>query len=494
MNSSSYLVVVFGTLLAKVAGFARTIFFGSVYGTQVTADIYLQIFSIVTLVFSGIGVALSTRLIMNLNKHSMDHEKKKAYVASYLQKTLVCLLGVTAVLYLFSGQLTHLLLPNISPENFPLALTLTRIMLPSLTFVCVSNIMTGTLQNSKKFFIPSIVSIPYNILIISSLYIPGVSIVGVGIANTIGWFMHIIVQLPVFYRCGYRLFYKGESLEKKDKSKDLSIIWIFASNLMFQLCFIIDKAMVSGDAGMTATLDYASNLFVTISSIFVVAMSAVVFPSISKSYESGNMGDVKKLVGYMISVMFVIFIPFLLVVTLFGEQIIAFIYERGEFTAESSARTAVAFTIYSFGVLGYLAQELINKVLYLAGKYKYTLAGTVTVISSKLLLDYFFVEKYGTNFAAITTTVLLTLYAAMAFTLLHRIIGNYMTKQVLINIGKTVIAGICAIGAYYAQLTVIPQIVTSESIMFVLSIGVCGAVYLAVAFVLGLHKELLKRH
>lgn len=496
MNSKTYITVVLGIIVAKIVGFSRDIFFAHQYGTGVISDVYFQIFSIVTLVFTGIGIALQTRVIMNLNKEeNASFERKKAYVSSFIIKTVIYLIAVTAVLYVFARPFTKMLLPEISGKDFETAVGLTYIMLPSFLFVTVAYIISGVLQNSKVFFIPSVVSLPYNVIIIASLFIPNVTIQQIGIATTIGWLLHIVIQLPDFYRKGYRFIYRpANDLTKKKSRTDMTIWWIFISNMMFQLCFILDKAYVSGDPGMTSTLNYASNLFVTISSVFVVAMSSVVFPSISKNFEEGNIAYVRELIGYIITVMFAVFVPFLLVVSLFGEQIIGLVYERGQFTHESTIATASAFVIYSFGILGYLAQELINKVMYLASKYKYTIIGTVSVVVLKVVLNSLFVKNSdnGTFIASVSTTLLLTLYAIMAFSVLKKIIGNYISKNVVINIIKVLISGVAAYAVYCVLRIFMPETVTSTSPVFVFPILICGIVYIAVAFVLGLHKQLFR--
>lgn len=496
MNSKTYITVVMGIVVAKIIGFSRDIFFADKYGTNVTSDIYFQIFSVVTLIFTGIGIALQTRVIMNLNKEEKaSPEKKKAYVSSFICKTALCLIAVTALLYILARPFTKLLLPEVSGQDFETAVQLTYIMLPSFVFVTIAYIISGVLQNNRVFFIPSIVSLPYNIIIIASLFIPNVTIQQIGIATTVGWLLHIIIQLPDFYRKGYRFIYRGTpELTRKKGTVSMSIWWIFISNMMFQLCFMIDKAFVSGDPGMTSTLNYASNLFVTISSVFVVAMSSVVFPAISKNYEEGNIDYVRELTGYIFTVMFAVFVPFLLVVSLFGEQIIGLVYERGEFTHESTIATASAFVVYSFGILGYLAQELINKVMYLASKYIYTIIGTVVIVGAKVLLNLFLIpsSENGTFTASVTTTLLLTAYAVMAFIVLRRIIGNYLSKSVLTSILKIFIAGACAVTVYIILRFAMPNLVNAVSPAFVIPILICGAVYIAAVIALGLHKQLIR--
>lgn len=493
MNNKSYIFVVLGIVLAKVVGFSRDIFFASFYGTGVTADIYFQVFGIVTLIFTGVGVALQTRVIMNLNKEENNSpEKKRAYVSAFLKKSIFYMLLVTAVLYVGAKPLTKMLLPNIGGEDFELALRLTYIMLPSFLFVSVAYIISGILQNSNVFFIPSIVSLPYNAVIILALFLPDVTIEQIGIATTFGWFLHIAIQLPDFYRKGYRFFYRGgQRLPARQGRADMSIWWIFISNLLFQLCFIIDKTFVSGNVGQTSAINYASNLFVTISSVFVVAMSSVVFPAISKNYEEGHIDYVCRLIGNIITIMAAVFVPFLLVVTLFGNQLIALLYQRGEFDAQSTLATATVFILYSFGILGYLAQEIINRVMYLASKYRYTVLATVAVIAAKLVLDYLFVPAYGMVFAAASTTVLLDLFGIVSFVVLKKTIGSFMSKNVVSCLVKVLISGGAALAVYGLLRLVMPGIVTGNSPAFILPILICGAVYIGAALALGLHRQLL---
>jgi hypothetical protein len=130
--------------------------------------------------------------------------------------------------------------------------------------------------------------------------------------------------------------------------------------------------------------------------------------------------------------------------------------------------------------------------MYLASKYIWTIAGTVAVVLAKIVLDKLFVPTLGTTFAAVSTTVLLTLYAVMAFIVLRGIVGNYLSKSVLVGIAKVLISGAAALAVYFVLKLVIPGILTSRGVAFVIPIIACGVVYIAAVVALGLHKMLLK--
>ena len=493
--SLTYFIVIVGILIAKSLGFARDIFFADAFGTTAQSDIYFQIFGVVNLVFTCIGIAMSTLVIKNLNKEeNLDFECKRRYVSRFITRASLWLLLATAVMYACAGGIRLLLLPDIAEDMIPLAMKLIYTMLPSMFFVVIAYIISGVLQNSRVFFIPSIVSLPYNVLIISTLIAGDVSIVTVGIVTTIGWLLHIVIQLPSFYKKGYRLYTaagrRDGVISGHKGAASLEMAGLFISNMMFQLCFIIDKTSVSGDEGMIATINYASNLFVTISSVFVVAMSNVIFPAISKNYEEGEISYVRRLIQYIITFMFVIFVPYLLVVVLFGNQIISLVYERGSFTAESTAATSSAFIIYSFGILGYVAQELFNKVMYLASRYRFTVIWTVSVVAVKMICDYFLVDIWGAGGAALTTTLLLTAYAVSIAVSIKSVIGKYFDRALIMNILRVMTAGAAAFAVYLLFKLILPSLVTGR-LTFILPVLACGIVYIAVLYISGLLKSLV---
>ncbi len=491
MNGIAYILVVLGILIAKGLGFFRDIVFASVFGTGADSDMYFQIFGLVNLIFTGIGVALSTLVIKNLNKEENSTElKKRGYVSHFIRKTTVIAVIAAICMAILARPIVHLLLPEFGAEDTALAVKLMYIMLPSFVFVIIAYIISGVLQNNQVFFISSIMSLPFNVVIIASLFVKDIDIMTVGVVTTIGWLLHIVIQLPSFYKKGYRLFVSKYEKPTGKKSGSSELLWIFISNMMFQICFMIDKAFVTGVDGAVSTVTYASNLFVTIASVFVVAMSNVVFPSISRNFEEGNKEYVKSLLQYMITVMLAIFIPFILVACCFGKELISLLYERGNFTAEDSAVTGILFGIYTLGVFGYACQELFNKILYLDSKYSYTVIGTGAVIVLKLILNMS-LKDFGAVAIAISTTVLFTVYAVMIAFAIAKVTGKYIDRPFIKNIGKILLSSIAALTVFGAWKLFLPDMFGGK-FGFIIPLLLCAAVYCAVLFVSGMVKVILK--
>ncbi len=496
----SYILVVVGIILAKGIGFYRDVAFSGVFGTGLDADIYFQVFNLVNLIFAGVGVALSTLVIKNMNK-AENRGNEKGYAASFLRKSFISMCGVSVLFALLAKPIIkYLLLPGLSEANVLRAVKLMYIMVPSLVFVVIAYIISGVLQNEKVFFITSIMSLPFNAVIIARLLLPNPDLYSVGAFTTIGWFLHIAILLPSFCKKGYGFFAK--STLRKTAKPNPEIIWIFISNMMYQLLFYADRAFVSDRVGMASTFSYASNLFVIVASIFVVAMSTVFFPAISKNYEEGKTDYVNGLIKYILTVMAAIFLPFLLVVGLFGENIIRLVYERGDFTAESTRAVSTIFFIYSLGVVGYIAQELFNKILYIAGKYKSCVLGTIGAVIFNILTNFAIsflcpdILLFGIDFKSVlicaSSSVFLIIYFLVTAAQMKKIIGTYLDKALIRDFIKILLSGVIAFIAYLAFYKFTPRLITGR-VAFLIPLCVCGAVYIASLLFTGILIKLITR-
>ncbi len=492
MNGGAYILVVMGILIAKSIGFLRDIVFASTFGASPLTDIYFQIFSLASLVFTGIGGALSTLVIKNLNKsENAMGDNGRRYVASFISKTALITAAVTAILYVLAGPIVRLLLPGLSADLFCEAVQIMYIMLPSCLFVIVAYIMSGVLQNRNVFFITSIMSLPYNMVIIASLFVPDISMKTVSMVTTLGWFLHIIILMPAFLKKGYT-FFGSIRQAGTQKGGNREVLYIFISSMMFQLVFMADKAAVSADSGAASTINYASNLFVTISSVFVVAMSNVSYPSLCRHYESGDMDRVKQTLRYILTVLLAIFLPFILTVNCFGTDIISLLYERGEFTKELSTVTAMLFSIYTLGIFGYVCQELLNKVLYLASAYKYTVIGTIAVVVAKPLINLLIGNAYGVVAVAGSTAILFTLYAICILLAIRKTVGSYLNKEIFVNFLKIGAASLVALAAFFGfRFLNLP--LSDTKIGFLIPFAVCGFAYILVLWITGMVRYMIRR-
>lgn len=479
MNLSiSYILMVVGILLAKAMGFVRELFLGNNFGTGLTMDIYAQIFSVASVIFTAFGVALSTFVIKSINnKMIQDETEEQEFVGFFFKYALLFSLAFTIGLYALSYPLTKLLLPGLSPSDFSVALKLFWIMLPSLTFIVLTYTAMGLLQNKNKFFITSVVSFPFNLILICSMLLGVRDIYTLGAVTTLGWAAHFVFLLPSLLKQNYKLWSNTNQKEKLKSVNPTEILFILISNMVFQFLFIIDKSFASANEGFPSAIHYSSTLFTTVSSIFLVAMSAVFFPSVTKAMKENDTPRINSLIRYALTFMFAIFVPFLMIVGIYHRDIITLLYLRGEFTMESVNLVAPAFLLYAFCVFGYITQELLFKIFYAKGKYKLTVISAVSILVFNVVANFIF---RGSFFGIVgSTTVICLVFAGVMFYWLTKEANGFIDKIFLKNLGTIILSSLIFIPVHFMFKYTIGY---ANKAAFVLPVAISAVLYLAVLY------------
>ena len=476
MNLSiSYILMVVGILLAKAMGFVRELFLGNNFGTGLTMDIYAQVFSVASVIFTAFGVALSTFVIKSINNKMIQNEtEEREFVGFFFKYAMIFSLLFTVVLYALSYPITKLLLPGLSEADFSVALKLFWIMLPSLTFIVLTYTAMGLLQNKNKFFITSVVSFPFNAILILSMILGVRDIYTLGAVTTIGWAAHFLFLLPSLLKQNYKLWSNTNQKDKLSLGNPAEILFILISNMVFQFLFIIDKAFASVSEGFPSAIHYGSTLFTTVSSIFLVAMSAVFFPSVTKAIKVNDTNTINRLIRYALTFMFAIFVPFLMIVGVYHRDIITLLYHRGEFTMESVNLVAPAFLLYAFCVFGYITQELLFKIFYAKGKYKLTVISAISILLLNLIANCIFRNSF---FGIVgSTTAICIAFAIVMFWWLAKECNGFINKDFLKNVGIIVLSSLVFIVVHLIFKYTFGY---GNKLMFILPVAISALIYLA---------------
>ena len=102
-----------------------------------------------------------------------------------------------------------------------------------------------------------------------------------------------------------------------------------------------------------AALDYANKLYIIFVGVLTYAVSNLIFPSISRLAAGDNHEAFSSVVAKAVKVVLAIILPVMALFLILRTPIVRFVYERGEFGAQSTALTASALLFYSLGMAGF---------------------------------------------------------------------------------------------------------------------------------------------
>jgi putative peptidoglycan lipid II flippase len=344
-----------------------------------------------------------------------------------LWSTIIAIVGI-----IFAPAIARIIAPGISASAQSIAVVLTRIMMPTLLFVNLTYVTAGILQVHGHFMRSAAISIPFNILIILALLLRGDDIILFSYVTTIGWLLQFLIQLPVLRREQYpfpRILGKTQEVVATLQK----LVPVLLGNSLLQLCLIMDRSFFGTQLGegSAAALSFGGNLFVTITSVFIVAMTTVVFPRLSRYALERDLAGVRELLAIVFKILLLILVPYLVLVVTYNKEIIALVYERGAFTSQSTQMTAQAFLFYSFAVVGYVGQEIFNRVFYALKKFKVPMQVSLVCLTINVLGNVLLVGPWGLIGLSAATALAMLVYAIIMAVLAHRELGGLSLGQVL---------------------------------------------------------------
>jgi len=210
---SAALVITLANFVSSIFGLWRERvliwqFFGDA-ASQQAYEAFQVAFQIPDMIFQLIVMgALSASFIplfSELKKQSSDQAFR--FTSVVMNWVLLIFVVFSAVAFVFATQITIWRTGSeFSAEQVAVAVRLTRLMLLAQIFFAISNFLTGVLQSYQRFIAPALAPIFYNLGIVlgTLLLAKHLGIYAAGYGVLLGALMHMLVQLPLAWKLGFR--------------------------------------------------------------------------------------------------------------------------------------------------------------------------------------------------------------------------------------------------------------------------------------------------
>jgi putative peptidoglycan lipid II flippase len=472
-------------ILSKAVGFVREAILVSTYGASIVSDVYITSTKIPATLFAIIASALSTTFIplfCEVDKNKGKEESLK-FINNMLNIVLILGIIISITAFIFAKPLIKVFAMDFTGEKMLLAVRFTKIMVFSMIFIGVSNILTCWLQINEKYNIPSLTILPYNILLIVSILISkngNIEILAIG--TLIATMSQIIFQLPSAYKIGFRyrpyINIKDENIKKIIYLLGPVILGVGAG----EINNIIDGSLAStlGD-GIITVLNSASKLDTLVTSLFITTIVSVMYPVLSKLANNNDDEEFKNIIKRYINVVLIIIVPISVGAIVLSTPIVKLIFERGAFDNQATILTSQALKCYAIGMVGTNITIILNKVFYSKKDTKTPMTTSIISIFINITLSLTLIRYMGhmglalsASIASITRVIILSIK-------LKTKIGDYGLKIITKTLIKTTIAatimGIISNISYNQLIKILYKSFLNETTALLISILIGAITY-----------------
>ena len=361
------------TLVSRILGMIRDIVSAGHFGTSWQWDAFIYAFMLPNFMRRLVGEgALSSAFIPVYSDVTQKEGREAAerfarVVFTLLFWLLISLLAVSQIVLLVLLKVFSL------PPVFRLTSELLQVLFPYLFFISLSALSAGILNCHRHFLSPALSPV-----ILDVVWIAGVLWVvpmgGVLAEDQVFWLavsilvsgaIQLGIQVPPLLRCGFTprfsFDFRHPGLVRVGRLM-LPAILGFA---IMQINLLVDMTLGFWvGAGANSSLWYGNRLMQFPLGIFAIAMGTALLPTISHHAARQEIKEAQKMLSFAMRSIFFIIFPATAGLIALRVPIVQLLFERGEFDALSTVRTASVLLYYTIGLFAYSGQKLIVTGFY----------------------------------------------------------------------------------------------------------------------------------
>ena len=500
------------TLIGKVLGLYRDRLLAVHYSTGPAANAFFTASRIPRVFFDAVFASAIAACFIPVFSEYLEKEGKREafrFAGSFL--TIIALLtgGLTLAGMAFPQPLVALFTDYSDPATTALAVSLTRVLFPTVLFSGLAFSLVGVLQALDHFTAPALMSTASNLVIILYFFtLDGrLSIYGLAGAYLLGWLLQGVILLPPLARLGFQ-YRPGLEFRSQGMKKVFALMgpvmvstWVQPINQAINARF--GSRLYEG-AGVAA-LEYASNLYLVIAGVFILSITNVIFPKLSRLTAGGREGEFRETIRQTLRVSLFFILPMSAGLMAVARPLISLIYSGGNFDSFSTQITAAALSWMSLGMAGYAAQNILSRAYFARQQGRVPLiAGGVSILVN-LALCQILTGPFSVAGLAVSCAASSTVYALLLLLPLQRSekILNLSAWQDLLKMAlAAAVMGLCVSVGLGALEGVLPGGKMGELLTLGLCAGGGAALYFLLVLLLrveeaglclSLVKKILKR-
>jgi putative peptidoglycan lipid II flippase len=442
-SAATLILIAYG--LSRVLGAVRELVIANTFGTSHQLDDYRVAFGVPDLLFNLLlAGAISSAFIPVLSEHLAKKEFQRAReIGQRVLNAAVIILTVGAVvLFVIAPFYVSLIAFGYSARDHEVITGLTRILLLQPIFLGAGGMVIGILTAYQRFFAQALAPLFYNgaIIVAAAVFAPHFGVTALAVGVVVGALLHVGVQLPALWRTGWRPA-RGLGWNDPGVRKVGRLMFPIALGLAAaQVNVFVDTVLgTSLPPGRVAALRYADTVAQLPLGTFSQALAFVLFPFLARDAAVRAIDSIRHRTSLALRLNIFVLMPASVGLAILGVPIVAVLFQRGQFKAESVRETAYALTFFSLGLAGQAATALLVRVFYALQDVMTPLRISLVVIGVNLVTNVILVRVLAQGGLALGTSIAATLNAILLGRALRGRLGGLEGRAILRTVGRAFI-------------------------------------------------------
>ena len=386
-----------GTFASRILGMFRDVATAALLGLAGggVMDAFVIAFRIPNLFRRLFGEGALAASYLPVLSAELERDRRAAWqlasvVFTWLAIILACLVALGEIacglVWLFWGN----------QPGVGLLVGLAAVMMPYMFFICLTAQVAATLHACSRFGVPALVPTVLNVswlvgaLLIAPRFAPHREAQAYVLAFSIltAGVLQLAVQLPVLRQLGFRFDYNWSAARVAVRNIALAMGPMVLGLTITQINTLLDSLIAWGLAqtpqgpshiawlggapypmqqGAAAAVYFGERLYQFPLGILGIAVATAIFPLLSRHAARGDRRQLGADLTLGLRLVLFLGIPASLGLVILAQPLARLLFERGQFTAADTARTARMIASYAAGVWAYCALPVLVRGYYALG-------------------------------------------------------------------------------------------------------------------------------
>ena len=358
------------TMASRILGFVRDILIGAYLGSSAVAEAFLAAFSLPNMFrrFFAEGT-LNVAFVPMFAKKVEGGENAHDFARDALSGLLFVLVLFTVLGQVFMPWLVYAMASGFSGgERFDLAVIYGRIAFPYILFISVAALLSGVLNALGRFAAAAAAPVLLNVIFIAAM--TGGSLLGWDMGLTLAWIVPLagLAQVALVWvaasRAGYRLIPRRPVMTPELKRLAIIAAPAALAGGVTQINLLVGRQVSSFFEGAFAWLYYADRLYQLPLGVVGIAIGIVLLPDLSRRLRAGDSAGSREALSRAGELSLALTIPASVALIVIPGPLVEVLFQRGAFTSDDTARTALACAVYGLGLPAFVLAKVLQPIYF----------------------------------------------------------------------------------------------------------------------------------
>jgi putative peptidoglycan lipid II flippase len=387
------------TLVTRVLGYVRDLVIAAVMGAGALSDAFFVAFRLPNFlrrIFAEGAFSVSFVPMFSGKLSTSGEESALTFAREAQALLLLAVCVVTVLAEIFMPQLIMVFAPGFSddPEKFNLTVLLTRITFPYLIFISIVALYGGVLNSLSRFAAFAGVPILLNLTLVVFILLLPDYVGGPAHALSYGVFAAGVFQLIFMViacrKAGMRVKLQMPRITPDVKKLMVIMVPAVIGASVAQINLLVDTLIASLIPSTVSYLYYADRVGQLPLGVIGVAVGSALLPIISRQLQSGDREAAKDSMNRALEITLLFCLPSAMAFIIISEPIITLLFQRGEFSAEDSLKTAQMLAMLAIGLPAFMLVKVFAPGFYAEHDTKTPVKIAIICIIANLVFNALF--------------------------------------------------------------------------------------------------------